>query len=132
MFKLCNILILCATLGLTAMVYADESQSPAVNHAVTAAAKDTKVVNADKKTEKKVKKAKKPVIKAQLDMEAFNSAMGIDIEKAAGKKAAARIAAAKTKLGGKFADTDQLGKEAKIGKRQMQKLAKAFPKAAEI
>ncbi|OGT06426.1 MAG: hypothetical protein A2X78_00560 [Gammaproteobacteria bacterium GWE2_37_16] len=132
MFKLCNILILGATLGLTAMAYADESQSPVVNHAVTAVAKDTKVANADKKTEKKAKKAKKAVIKAQLDMEAFNSATDGDIEKAVGKKAAARIAAAKTRLGGKFADTDQLGKEAKIGKRQMQKLAKAFPKAAEI
>lgn len=135
MFKLRNILILCAALGLTSMAYANENQVQVVNHAVTAIAKDAKAVTVDKKTEKKAKKekkTKKTVIKAQLDMEAFNKATDSDIEKVVGKKAAARIATAKTKLGGKFTDTDQLCKEAKVGKRQLQKLAKVFPKAAEI
>lgn len=65
---------------------------------------------------------------AKLDIDAINRATEKDLLKAVNEKVAKRIIDARTKLGGKFTDEQQLCKKARVGKRQLEKLIEAFPK----
>jgi len=130
--KLRNSLLFCAALGLAMTAYADEQKAPAQAQkpVVAQAAQATaKAVPADKIAKKAAKKTVKVETVTQLNIDALNSAAPADLEKATSKKVADKIVAARTKVGGKFTDLDQFNKEAKVGKKMLKNLAKAFPKA---
>lgn len=73
-------------------------------------------------------KINKEEILHQINLESVNQASNADIENAVGKRTADRIVSVKEKQNGKFTDLENLCKEAKLGAKSLQKLAKAFPK----
>jgi DNA uptake protein ComE-like DNA-binding protein len=117
MCNLRNVVVLCAVLGLTSAVYADQGQMMT-----------DKMV-----TKPKAEKIMPKKMLCKLDLNAVNAAPMADLEKAVSAKAAKRIIDARTKLGGKFDSEKQLAKEAKVGKKMLKKLAKVFClKEAEV
>jgi hypothetical protein len=133
MSKLGTSLILSAALSFAAIsVYADDNAQPAAQDQATPVATATTTATTPAAPVAKVAKvAPKAVAKVavELDIDAINKATQKDLQKAVSVRLAKHIIAARTKVGGQFADQQQFNKEVKITKKQMAKLAKVFAKA---